>query len=129
MKALTWQGKRDVRIENVPDPAIQKPTDVVVKVTSSGICGSDLHLYEPTPTVRRGPRRPSRCACVQRRVSRDVRGLSVRYPGVPTELDETRDTPRWSDAGARRAPARQRRWAGAFDATLPKRRLRLPRFR
>jgi hypothetical protein len=93
MKALTWQGKRDVRIENVPDPAIQKPTDVVVKVTSSGICGSDLHLYEPTPTVRRGPRRPSRCACVQRRVSRDVRGLSVRYPGVPTELDETRDTP------------------------------------
>ncbi|HZO33662.1 MAG TPA: zinc-dependent alcohol dehydrogenase [Gaiellaceae bacterium] len=46
MKALTWQGKRDVRVEQVPDPAIQDPTDVIVRVTSSGICGSDLHLYE-----------------------------------------------------------------------------------
>jgi threonine dehydrogenase-like Zn-dependent dehydrogenase len=46
MKALTWHGKRDVRVESVPDPVIQDPTDVIVKVTSSGICGSDLHLYE-----------------------------------------------------------------------------------
>jgi len=46
MKALTWHGKRDVRIETVPDPAIEEPTDVIVRVTSSGICGSDLHLYE-----------------------------------------------------------------------------------
>jgi threonine dehydrogenase-like Zn-dependent dehydrogenase len=46
MKAVTWQGKRDVRVENVPDPMIQEPTDVIVRVTSSGICGSDLHLYE-----------------------------------------------------------------------------------
>jgi threonine dehydrogenase-like Zn-dependent dehydrogenase len=46
MKALTWHGKRDVRIDNVPDPAIEEPTDVIVRVTSSGICGSDLHLYE-----------------------------------------------------------------------------------
>ncbi len=46
MKALTWHGKRDVRVEEVPDPAIQQPTDAIVKVTSTAICGSDLHLYE-----------------------------------------------------------------------------------
>ncbi|MDO9410191.1 zinc-dependent alcohol dehydrogenase [Patulibacter sp.] len=46
MKALTWHGKRDVRIDTVPDPTIQHPTDAIIKVTSSGICGSDLHLYE-----------------------------------------------------------------------------------
>jgi threonine dehydrogenase-like Zn-dependent dehydrogenase len=46
MRALTWHGKRDVRVETVPDPTIEEPTDVVVRVTSTGICGSDLHLYE-----------------------------------------------------------------------------------
>jgi threonine dehydrogenase-like Zn-dependent dehydrogenase len=46
MKALTWHGKRDVRIDTVPDPTIEEPTDVVVRITSTGICGSDLHLYE-----------------------------------------------------------------------------------
>ncbi|RKE23485.1 alcohol dehydrogenase catalytic domain-containing protein [Streptomyces sp. TLI_171] len=46
MKALTWQGKRDVRVETVPDPTIKDPTDVIVSITSSGLCGSDLHLYE-----------------------------------------------------------------------------------
>lgn len=46
MKALTWQGKRDVRVEEVPDPTIEEPTDVIVRITSSGLCGSDLHLYE-----------------------------------------------------------------------------------
>jgi threonine dehydrogenase-like Zn-dependent dehydrogenase len=46
MKAVTWHGRRDVRVDEVPDPAIEKPTDAVIRVTSSGICGSDLHLYE-----------------------------------------------------------------------------------
>ena len=46
MKALTWQGKRDVRVEDVPDPRIEAPTDAIVRITSSAICGSDLHLYE-----------------------------------------------------------------------------------
>jgi threonine dehydrogenase-like Zn-dependent dehydrogenase len=46
MKALVWHGRRDVRVETVPDPSIQEPTDAIVRVTSSGICGSDLHLYE-----------------------------------------------------------------------------------
>jgi threonine dehydrogenase-like Zn-dependent dehydrogenase len=46
MKAVTWQGKRDVRVEEVPDPRIEEPTDAVVRITSTGLCGSDLHLYE-----------------------------------------------------------------------------------
>ena len=46
MKAVTWHGKRDVRVDTVPDPSIQEPTDAIVRITSSGICGSDLHLYE-----------------------------------------------------------------------------------
>jgi threonine dehydrogenase-like Zn-dependent dehydrogenase len=46
MKAVTWHGKRDVRVDSVPDPSILEPTDVIVRITSSGICGSDLHLYE-----------------------------------------------------------------------------------
>jgi threonine dehydrogenase-like Zn-dependent dehydrogenase len=46
MRAVTWQGKRDVRVETVPDPVIEQPTDAIVRVTSTCICGSDLHLYE-----------------------------------------------------------------------------------
>ncbi|GAA2732494.1 zinc-dependent alcohol dehydrogenase [Pedococcus aerophilus] len=46
MKALTWQGKRDVRVEEVRDPELEAPTDAIIKVTSTAICGSDLHLYE-----------------------------------------------------------------------------------
>lgn len=46
MKAVTWQGKRNIVVNEVPDPVIQEPTDIIIKVTSSGLCGSDLHLYE-----------------------------------------------------------------------------------
>ncbi|MGB7237522.1 MAG: zinc-dependent alcohol dehydrogenase [Rhodococcus sp. (in: high G+C Gram-positive bacteria)] len=46
MRAVTWHGKRDVRVDTVPDPVIQKPTDAIIEVTSTNICGSDLHLYE-----------------------------------------------------------------------------------
>jgi threonine dehydrogenase-like Zn-dependent dehydrogenase len=46
MKAVTWHGKRDVRIDTVPDPKIEDPTDAIVRITTTGICGSDLHLYE-----------------------------------------------------------------------------------
>ena len=46
MKAVTWQGRRDMRVEEVADPRIELPDDVVVKVTSTALCGSDLHLYE-----------------------------------------------------------------------------------
>ncbi|MBX4201845.1 glutathione-dependent formaldehyde dehydrogenase [Candidatus Saccharibacteria bacterium] len=46
MKAVTWQGKRSVTVEDVKDPEIIEPTDAIIKITSSAICGSDLHLYE-----------------------------------------------------------------------------------
>jgi threonine dehydrogenase-like Zn-dependent dehydrogenase len=46
VKALAWHGNHDVRVDNVPDPSIEHSTDAIIKVTSSGICGSDLHLYE-----------------------------------------------------------------------------------
>lgn len=45
MKALTWQSSKNVEVKEVPDPEIQKPTDVVIRVTSAAICGSDLHLF------------------------------------------------------------------------------------
>jgi threonine dehydrogenase-like Zn-dependent dehydrogenase len=46
MRALTWQGKRSVSVETVPDPVIEQRNDAIVRVTSTAICGSDLHLYE-----------------------------------------------------------------------------------
>ncbi|MBF6240535.1 alcohol dehydrogenase catalytic domain-containing protein [Nocardia otitidiscaviarum] len=46
MRAVTWQGRRKVAVDTVPDPRIEAPGDAVIKVTSSAICGSDLHLYE-----------------------------------------------------------------------------------
>jgi threonine dehydrogenase-like Zn-dependent dehydrogenase len=55
MRALTWQGKKDVRVETVDDPAIVNPRDVIIKVTSTAICGSDLHLYDGMiPTMQAG---------------------------------------------------------------------------
>jgi threonine dehydrogenase-like Zn-dependent dehydrogenase len=45
MKALAFHGNEDVRVDEVPDPSIQEPTDAIVRVTSTAICGSDLHLY------------------------------------------------------------------------------------
>ena len=46
MKAVAWHGTRDVRVDTVPDPTIEQPTDAIVRITSTAICGSDLHLYE-----------------------------------------------------------------------------------
>jgi threonine dehydrogenase-like Zn-dependent dehydrogenase len=46
MKAVTWHGKRDVRVDEVPDARIEQPTDALVRITTTAICGSDLHLYE-----------------------------------------------------------------------------------
>jgi len=55
MKAVVWHGKEDVRVDNVPDPVIQQPTDAIVRITSTAICGSDLHLYSKLfPIMREG---------------------------------------------------------------------------
>jgi threonine dehydrogenase-like Zn-dependent dehydrogenase len=55
MKALTWHGKYDVRVDNVPDPKILNDRDAIIRVTSTAICGSDLHLYDGViPTMQPG---------------------------------------------------------------------------
>ena len=55
MKAVVWHGKEDVRVDNVPDPVIQEATDAIVRITSTAICGSDLHLYSKLyPVMREG---------------------------------------------------------------------------
>jgi threonine dehydrogenase-like Zn-dependent dehydrogenase len=46
VKAVTWHGRRDIRVSDVPDPALKEPNDAIVRVTTTGLCGSDLHLYE-----------------------------------------------------------------------------------
>jgi threonine dehydrogenase-like Zn-dependent dehydrogenase len=55
MKALCWHGKGDMRCDSVPDPKIEQPHDVIVKVTATAICGSDLHIFDGViPTMQRG---------------------------------------------------------------------------
>ena len=58
MRAVAWHGTHDVRVDTVPDPVIEQPTDAIVRVTSTGICGSDLHLYEVLGRVHRRGRHP-----------------------------------------------------------------------
>lgn len=47
MRAVTWQGPKQISVEDMPDPIIKEPTDAIIEVTTTGLCGSDLHLYEP----------------------------------------------------------------------------------
>jgi threonine dehydrogenase-like Zn-dependent dehydrogenase len=55
MKAAVWHGRRDVRVDDVPDPKIEEPTDAIIRVTTTALCGSDLHLYEVLgPFIREG---------------------------------------------------------------------------
>jgi len=55
MRALTWHGKHDVRMETVDDPQIVNPRDAIIRITSTAICGSDLHLYDSyIPTLHKG---------------------------------------------------------------------------
>jgi threonine dehydrogenase-like Zn-dependent dehydrogenase len=55
MRATVWSGRNEVSVEEVPDPSILNPRDAIVKITSTAICGSDLHLYDGyVPTMKRG---------------------------------------------------------------------------
>src|SRR3954467_9029079 len=54
MKAVVYQGPRTVTVQDVPDPTIQAPTDVIVRITTTNICGSDLHMYEGRTSVENG---------------------------------------------------------------------------
>ncbi len=78
MKAVTWQGRRDVRVEEVPDPVISESTDAIIRVTSTGLCGSDLHLYETlTPYMGEGDILGHEPMGVVEEVGSGVGGLSV----------------------------------------------------
>lgn len=77
MRALTWQGKRSVSVETVPDPGIIEPTDAIVRVTSTAICGSDLHLYEVlSPFLDRGDILGHEPMGIVEAVGRDVTNLA-----------------------------------------------------
>ena len=54
MKAIVYNGPRDVRVQDMPDPKIEKPTDALVRITSTNICGSDLHMYEGRTDIKPG---------------------------------------------------------------------------
>ena len=78
MKAVTWHGRRDVRVETVPDPKIEKPTDAIIEVTSTNICGSDLHLYEVLgPFMNEGDILGHEPMGIVREVGSEVGDLSV----------------------------------------------------
>lgn len=78
MKAVTWHGHRDVRVDTVPDPTIEAPTDAVIEVTSTNICGSDLHLYEVLGAfMHEGDILGHEPMGIVREVGSEVEGLSV----------------------------------------------------
>ncbi|MDB5748747.1 MAG: aldehyde dehydrogenase [Massilia sp.] len=54
MKAVVYRGPRNVAVEDVPDPKIERPTDAIVKITTTNICGSDLHMYEGRTDFEQG---------------------------------------------------------------------------
>src|SRR6187431_2138981 len=55
MRAVCWEGKENIRVENVPDPRILNPRDAIVRITTTAICGSDLHIYDGyIPTMQKG---------------------------------------------------------------------------
>ncbi|AMV36462.1 zinc-dependent alcohol dehydrogenase [Planctomyces sp. SH-PL62] len=76
MRALCWHGKGDVRVDTVPDPTIEKPGDAIIKITSTCICGSDLHLYDGyMPTMEAGDVLGHEPMGVVVEVGKDVRKL------------------------------------------------------
>lgn len=78
MKALCWHGTTDVRIDTVPDPQIQDPGDIIIRVTATGICGSDLHLFNGfVPTMKSGDVLGHEPMGQVVEVGRDVRTVSV----------------------------------------------------
>src|SRR3954453_5864658 len=78
MKAIVWHGKNDVRVDRVPDPKILNPRDAIVRITSTAICGSDLHLYDGyIPTMKSGDILGHEFMGEVVEVGRDVQNLTV----------------------------------------------------
>ena len=81
MKAVVWHGKEDVRVDNVPDPIIQESTDAIIRITSTAICGSDLHLYAKlSPLMREGDIIGHEPMGIVEEVGSDVEHISARRP-------------------------------------------------
>lgn len=78
MRAVTWQGRRDMQVVDVPDPRIEEPTDALVRITSTALCGSDLHLYDPfTPFMTPGDVVGHEPMGIVEEVGREVHDLRV----------------------------------------------------
>ncbi len=78
MKAICYHGHGDVRVDTVPDPKIEQPTDCIVKITSTGICGSDLHLVDGyVPTMEKGDILGHEPMGIVEEVGREVKNLKV----------------------------------------------------
>lgn len=78
MKATRWMGKQNIEVEDVPDPQLQEPTDIIVRITSTAICGSDLHLYNGfMPTMEKGDILGHEFMGEVMEVGSEVRNLSV----------------------------------------------------
>ena len=78
MKANCWHGKQNIQVEQVPDPKILNPRDAIVRITSTAICGSDLHLYNGfVPTMKRGDVLGHEFMGEIIELGRDVKNLSI----------------------------------------------------
>ena len=78
MKANCWHGKKNIQVEQVPDPKILNPRDAIVRITTTAICGSDLHLYNGfVPTMKRGDVLGHEFMGEIVELGRDVKNLSV----------------------------------------------------
>src|SRR3954465_8953923 len=77
MKAVAWHGPPDGRVDTVPDPTIEQPTDAIVRITSTALCGSDLHLYEVlAPFMTEGDVLGHEPMGIVEAVGRDVMGIA-----------------------------------------------------
>ena len=131
MRANCWYGKKDVRVETVPDPRILNASDAIVKVSSTAICGSDLHIYNGfIPSMQKGTSgttiRPSAVAWR----SRAGGPLSVRWRGLAWKSMKTSSRP-WLAATnptdpflVHQRPARCARRSGTLEPPYPIRDLR-----
>ena len=63
MKAVVYNGPKNVSVETVDDPKIEKPTDVIIRVTTTNICGSDLHMYDGRTSFEKGRKPDSSTPC------------------------------------------------------------------
>lgn len=98
MRAVTWQGKRTVSVEEVPNPTLLEPTDAIIKVTSTAICGSDLHLYEVmAPFMEKGDILGHESMGIVQEVGRDVKSVKPgNYPfGYQTVKEIDPDQPEY----------------------------------